>query len=383
MPRNVVSLRIFVASPKDVADERDRLERVVNQLNASAALDNGLHLELMRWEKKCHPGVGTSGQAVVNSQIGTYDLFVGILWNRLGTPTGRAESGTREEFDRAYAQWRRDRSSLEIWFYFSEQPFNPKSHEELDQKGKVLDFRQELENDKGLLTWSYNGPADFEEQIRGHLETYIRKYEPQSRPSSDLSDPTTVSKDEELINIPVFGKTGAGDAIQLLSPNTAPAHQLWLPRQLVPDSSNVFAVLVEGNSMILSGINDGDVVLLQHQNIALDGEIAVVLLKSEESTLLKRLYRDEGSIWLESANPLCQSIPVNANDVEVLGKAFAVVPQKQISPGLVAHTIIHLQRWATKHTYGVTSRSQGQRGSGTERRDKRSRSGEKHTGWTD
>lgn len=384
MPRNVISLRIFVSSPRDVADERDRLERVVNQLNANIALDNGLHLELIRWEKKCHPGVGRTGQAVVNSQIGTYDLFVGILWNRLGTPTGDAESGTREEFDCAYAQWRRNKSSLEIWFYFNEQPFNPKSHEELTQKGKVLDFRQELENDKGLLTWTYNGSANFEEQIRSHLEAFIRKYMSQSRPPSDSPDSIAVCEDEEMVNIPVLGKVGAGDAIQLLDPSSVPLQPLWLPRQLVPNPSNLFAVLVDGNSMILSGINDGDVVLMQHQNTVLDGEIAVVLLKGEEGVLLKRLYRDQEITWLESANPLYQSLPANTNDLEILGKAFAVVPQRQISPGLVADTLIHLQRRAANYTNDAAGRGHGQqRGKLGHRNNRSRRSNEKHTGWTD
>ena len=122
MPATIKRIRIFVASPGDVADERKRLDAVVAHLRTHVAAPHGLDLELVRWETHVRPGVAADAQAVVNPQIGAYDLFIGILWNRFGTPTGRAESGTREEFDQAYARWQRDPGSLEIWMYFSEQP---------------------------------------------------------------------------------------------------------------------------------------------------------------------------------------------------------------------------------------------------------------------
>ena len=176
MPATIERIRIFVASPGDVADERKRLDAVVAHLRTHVAAPHGLDLELVRWETHVRPGVAADAQAVVNPQIGAYDLFIGILWNRFGTPTGRAESGTREEFDQAYARWQRDPGSLEIWMYFSEQPAAFATLAELEQKGKVLAFRQELQTKKGALTWSYRDPADFETQVRGHLEYFIARF---------------------------------------------------------------------------------------------------------------------------------------------------------------------------------------------------------------
>jgi hypothetical protein len=114
MPETVRRLRIFVASPGDVEDERRRLAHVVEDLRIHVAAAHGLDLELVRWETHMRPGAGDDAQAVITPQIGSYDLFIGILWNRFGTPTKRAESGTREEFDQAYARWQKDPSSLEI-----------------------------------------------------------------------------------------------------------------------------------------------------------------------------------------------------------------------------------------------------------------------------
>ncbi|WP_041641530.1 hypothetical protein [Trichormus azollae] len=50
-----------------------------------------------------------------------YALFVGIMWNPIGTLTPRAESGTVEEFERAVKSWQKN-SQLEIWFYFRQSP---------------------------------------------------------------------------------------------------------------------------------------------------------------------------------------------------------------------------------------------------------------------
>jgi formylglycine-generating enzyme required for sulfatase activity len=193
-------LRIFVASPGDVADERQRLARVVEHLNTHVAAAQGLDLEPVRWETHVRPGVGEDAQAVVTPQIGTYDLFIGILWNRFGTPTKRAESGTREEFDQAYARWQKDPASLEIWVYFSQRPYNFTSAQELEQKAKVLTFQQELE--KGLLVWKYKNPADFEKQVRGHLELFISKHASLARTEALIAQKPAVQEEKTPLAAP-------------------------------------------------------------------------------------------------------------------------------------------------------------------------------------
>ncbi len=113
------------------------------------------------------PGIAEDAQAVVNPQIGPYDLFIGILWNRFGTPTGRAESGTREEFDQAYARWQRDPGSLEIWMYFSEQPAAFATMAELEQKGKVLAFQAGAPDEEGRADLAVSRPGRFRDAGAG------------------------------------------------------------------------------------------------------------------------------------------------------------------------------------------------------------------------
>lgn len=177
-------IRIFVASPGDVQSERNQLAKVVEELNltiCAIAPEKKVVLELIRWETHVHPGLGRDAQDVVNRQIGNYDIFVGILWKRMGTPTSVAQSGTEEEFGCAYAAWKKD-TTLPVLFYFCQQPFPPpRTKEEVEQLGKVVDFRSELSN-KGLVA-DYTAHDGFADVIRPHLLLVIgRMLSPQESP---------------------------------------------------------------------------------------------------------------------------------------------------------------------------------------------------------
>jgi hypothetical protein len=183
MTEQVTKLRVFVASPGDVWKERQLLGDVIDELNRGIADEKGLVLELVRWETHAWPDIGEDAQDVINRQIAPGDVFVGIMWNRFGTPTKRAESGTEEEFNRAHAYWKQY-GRPKIMFYFNRAPFSPSSEDELEQKRKVLAFKKEL-GDKGALYWEYNGADEFERLVRIHLTQVIRQWEPESKASSD------------------------------------------------------------------------------------------------------------------------------------------------------------------------------------------------------
>jgi predicted nucleotide-binding protein len=171
-PSPVRKIRLFVASPGDVSDERDRLKRVVDEINATVAPFKNCVVELVRWETHVNPGMGRP-QSIVNSQIGSYDIFLGIMWRRFGTPTGVANSGTEEEFRRAYQCWEADQRT-QILFYFNQAPFSPRTEDELQQAGSVLRFRNELES-RGLVS-EYRDSADFPDVVRPHLYRIIMNF---------------------------------------------------------------------------------------------------------------------------------------------------------------------------------------------------------------
>jgi tetratricopeptide (TPR) repeat protein len=172
MPSQVTKIRVFAASPGDVDREREGLARVVERLNRTLGTTEALVLELVRWETHAWPGFGDDAQDVINQQVGPYDIFVGVMWKRLGTPSKRADSGTVEEFERAYTRWEQHGTPL-LMFYFSRAPFFPSAEDTL-QFQAVLEFKGLLER-KGALYWEYDGPDAFDTAVEEHLYHQVRK----------------------------------------------------------------------------------------------------------------------------------------------------------------------------------------------------------------
>ena len=173
MARSEHVLVVFVASSSEMEPERNRLEEVIQDLNVSWSRTLGVRLELVRWETHGFPGVGEDPQDVLNRELpNDYDIFIGLMWTRFGTPTGRAGSGTEEEFCRAHKRFREDPNSVKIMFYFKEEPVSP-SAVNPDQIAKVQQFRASL-GDEGVLYWNFTTLQHFEELIRLHLARQIQ-----------------------------------------------------------------------------------------------------------------------------------------------------------------------------------------------------------------
>ncbi len=169
------TIRVFLASPSDVIEEREALAKLVRDVNdvlAFLADDKGLSLELVRYETHAYPDIGKP-QDVINRQIPLdYDIFLGVMWKRCGTPTAKHPSGTVEEFRRAFEK-RKSSHLPRIMFYFCDQPMPiPDDDSEVRQLGEVVKFRSELSS-KGL-TETYPTHADFSEHVRGGLLRAIR-----------------------------------------------------------------------------------------------------------------------------------------------------------------------------------------------------------------
>jgi hypothetical protein len=175
--RNEAVVVAFAASPSDVEDERNKLEEVVRELNLTWSRTLQARLELIRWETHAYPGVGRDAQDVINQQLrDDYDIFIGIMWGKFGSPTERAGSGTEEEFRRA---WRRHeaKDDVQIMFYFKDTPIAP-SKTDPSQLARVQSFKSEL-GDGGVLHWTFNTVEQFEGLLRMHLARQM-----QSRPSA-------------------------------------------------------------------------------------------------------------------------------------------------------------------------------------------------------
>lgn len=175
MSKLVNLLRIFVSSPGDLAFEKEIIEAVIDELNSSSYPKSDLRLELVKWETHGYPEIGEDdAQHKINKQIGDdYDIFIGLMWARFGTPTNRAKSGSEEEFNRAYDRYLRDPQGLRILYYFKDAPIPP-SQIDPQQLSKVNEFRAHLQT-VGLI-WTFDAPEMFRQQIRGHLTRHLEEF---------------------------------------------------------------------------------------------------------------------------------------------------------------------------------------------------------------
>ena len=100
---------------------------------------------------------------------------------------------------------------------------------------------------------------------------------------------------------------------------------LMLTSDIVPSAKGLFALRVRGDSMIDAMVNDGDLVVMQQQSFAQDGDMVAVRLIDRDETTLKHFYRERGRIRLQPANPLMGPIFTRPGNVEVQGKVVAVI----------------------------------------------------------
>ena len=170
--RNLV--RIFIASPSDVQKERGIADTVVNELNTTIGDTYNIRLETKKWENNTYPAIGEYPQDVINEQIGDYDIFVGIMKHKFGSPTLHADSGTEEEFNRAYDNYKNDGTCKNLMLFFNKESLPQDT--DFEQFKKVLNFKQKLSS-KGILYKEYENDDKFEKEFRivCMYQKYIRK----------------------------------------------------------------------------------------------------------------------------------------------------------------------------------------------------------------
>ena len=175
MPRTEKVFGVFVSSPSDLEDERNRLNEVIQEFNITWSQNFGIRLDLIRWETHGYPGIGKDPQDVLNQELpDDFDIFIGLMWGRFGTETERAGSGTEEEFHRALKRYRKDPNSVKIMFYFKDAPISP-SDIDPDQLKKVNEFRTSL-GSKGSLFWEFKDLNQFEQLLRQHLSRQVQEF---------------------------------------------------------------------------------------------------------------------------------------------------------------------------------------------------------------
>jgi repressor LexA len=136
----------------------------------------------------------------------------------------------------------------------------------------------------------------------------------------EIVDDTIIPFVEGMVEIPVFGRVNAG------APALAFEHReetLKVDSCMIPGGGKVFALRVNGESMILDGILPGDYLFIRKQLTVRNGEIAVVMVDGEST--VKRFYREGNRIRLQPANDTMSPIYVDASEFKAVNIIGVVV----------------------------------------------------------
>jgi len=124
--------------------------------------------------------------------------------------------------------------------------------------------------------------------------------------------------DENCMEIPILGTVAAGQPIL--------AEENWdgvitMHRTMLRRNRKYFALRVRGDSMSGIGVMDGDMAIIEKQNVVKNGEIAVAVV--DDAVTLKRFYRETARIKLQAENPAYK--PIYCQNVRILGRLAHIV----------------------------------------------------------
>lgn len=164
-------IKVFLASPGDLAGERKAAKVIVDDFNSQLADALGYQVELVGWEDTL-PGVGRP-QAIINRDLDGCDLFIGMLWKRWGTPPGTEPytSGFEEEFNRSMtrnAKEGRPEINLLLKDLDAASLADPGDHLK-----KVIAFKDQVFAEKKLLAGTFADVRDFEGKFRKCIQGYV------------------------------------------------------------------------------------------------------------------------------------------------------------------------------------------------------------------
>ncbi|HML24452.1 MAG TPA: transcriptional repressor LexA [Aggregatilinea sp.] len=143
--------------------------------------------------------------------------------------------------------------------------------------------------------------------------------------------PMRYAESASLLPVPLVGKIVASAPVPLPGEDFGYYYDtddiIDVPQSLISrmPGDELFALRVNGDSMIDAMVADGDIVVLKRQNIAHNGDMVAVWLRERGEMTLKNYYNEGKQVRLQPANPTMDPIYVDATQVEVQGRVLAVL----------------------------------------------------------
>lgn len=183
-PTQLNQYHVFLASPGDVGAERLAVRRFFDDYNRHTAHLWKARFEVVDWENYATIGVGRAQELITQQTLEKYRdslaLVIGVMAQRFGSPTGKAESGTEEEYNWAMESHKASGFPEIKWFFrkvdkLDGLPADPaEAIKALGQWQKVLDFRKRMQDLKNPVFYSeYPNAAGFAEVLAHDLSLWL------------------------------------------------------------------------------------------------------------------------------------------------------------------------------------------------------------------
>lgn len=130
---------------------------------------------------------------------------------------------------------------------------------------------------------------------------------------------------DSLLRVPLAGSIVASAPVEAYADGSGATLEVTAATLGNNPPDEVFALTVQGDSMIDAMIADGDIVLLRRADTAANGDLVAVWLPDEEATTLKRFYHEGQRVRLQPENPTMDPIHVDAARCRVQGVVVAVI----------------------------------------------------------
>ena len=163
---------------------------------------------------------------------------------------------------------------------------------------------------------------------------FIRKLPHRARALEVLKVPETsgqTTQKENIANdnseadfslmIPLYGKIAAGTPIEAIA---NPSEYIYIPKTF-STKSELYALTIEGESMVEAGIFDGDTAIIRRADSANNGQIVVALVDNAEATLKVLDKKSGNEVWLLPCNKDYNPIKITADRLKIQGVLYGIV----------------------------------------------------------
>jgi len=209
MAQNITKLNILVSGTRETEAEKATLETVVEKLNKKISKAYSVEYTVTKWPDDFTPGYNEDPQSELNRQIenGSVDIYLGLLGTRFGTPTPRSDSGTMEELEIACQQFRKDSTTIRIFFYFKKSTTDVFKID-FDQLKKVIEFKDHKASEMGILYKEFEDTENFVDIADTDLYNIINSdWDKDKWKKVDISKKKVKEAETDKASLPIQDKT--------------------------------------------------------------------------------------------------------------------------------------------------------------------------------